>query len=153
MCILDSLHSTLLDDTDLYLVSLLQPLADRSDNLSDVEIEKLPLRLQYYEGTRVKSLQLREKLIDALYQLCNTRHSREHLRKRGVYGILRELDRSMENDEQNSTPTCIGGDGDGVKLKLLTSQQHSTLHTLIGILICDEDDISNDSDFKSNTIT
>ncbi|VDM52545.1 unnamed protein product, partial [Angiostrongylus costaricensis] len=126
----DALHSSLADESDMYLVSLLIPLADCSDKLSDDEIEKLPLRLQYYEGTREKSVQMRQKLIEALYQLCSTRISRQYLRKRGVYSLLRELDQATEED-------------------LLTSQQEHTLHALIAILIRDEDEISRDSNFES----
>uniref|UniRef100_A0A0K0DLQ9 Protein HGH1 homolog n=1 Tax=Angiostrongylus cantonensis TaxID=6313 RepID=A0A0K0DLQ9_ANGCA len=128
----DALHSTLVDDeSDMYLVSLLIPLADCSDKLSDDEIEKLPLRLQYYEGTREKSVQMRQKLIEALYQLCSTRTSREYLRKRGVYALLRELDQATEEDTHQKSHT-----------------EH-TLHALIAVLIRDEDEISRDSNFES----
>ncbi|KAJ1371161.1 hypothetical protein KIN20_033049 [Parelaphostrongylus tenuis] len=142
----DALHSTLLDESGMYLVSLLIPLADCSDKLSDDEIEKLPLRLQYYEGTREKSVQMRQKLVEALYQLCSTRHSREYLRKRGVYALLRELDQATE-EEDTHHKSHTGWTGGGVKL--LTSQQEHTLHALIAILIRDEDEISSDSNFKS----
>ncbi|VDK60532.1 unnamed protein product, partial [Cylicostephanus goldi] len=63
-----ALHQKLLDEDDLYLLSLLSPLADSEDDLSDEETQKLPLRLQYYEGKREKSLEVRQKLIEALYQ-------------------------------------------------------------------------------------
>lgn len=59
----------LLDESDVYLVALLVPLADCADELSDEEMQKLPLRLQYYEGTRDASIELRKKLVEALYQV------------------------------------------------------------------------------------
>lgn len=140
----DALHQTLLDKSEMYLESLLIPLADCADNLSDDEIERLPLRLQYYEGTREKSVKMRQKLVEALYQLCSTRHSRECLRKRGVYALLRELDKSTEDAHQKSdTNSWMSG------MKLLTSQQEYTLHAVIAILVRDEDEISHDSNSQS----
>ncbi|PIO75050.1 hypothetical protein TELCIR_02935 [Teladorsagia circumcincta] len=139
-----ALHPALLDDSDVYLVALLAPLADCSDDLSDEEIQKLPLRLQYYEGTREPSIPTRQKLVEALYQLCSTRHSREHLRSRGVYAILRELDRATEDvDEKPSKTGWIGG------VKLLAAQQEHTLHALIGILIRLEDEMAVHPDVES----
>ncbi|VDL80581.1 unnamed protein product [Nippostrongylus brasiliensis] len=141
-----ALHPLLLDDSDVYLVALLAPLADSADELSDDEIQKLPLRLQYYEGTRDSSVEVRQKSVEALYQLCATRHAREHLRRRGVYALLRELDRaSDEGDEDKKKPQSgwIGG------VKLLAAQQEHTLHALIGILIRLEDEMEVDPNVAS----
>nr|CDJ88298.1 Uncharacterised protein family UPF0507 domain containing protein [Haemonchus contortus] len=141
----DALHPILLNESDDYLVALVAPLADCSDDLSDEEIEKLPLRLQYYEGTREPSISTRQKLIEALYQLCSTRHSREYLRKKGVYAILRELDRATEdvNEKPSQQTGWIGG------VKLLAAQQDHTLHALIGILIRLEDEMAVHPDIES----
>ena len=51
------------------MTAILQPLADASDNLDDEETQKLPIRLQYYEGEREPSTQIRQKLVEALYQV------------------------------------------------------------------------------------
>ncbi|VDP38779.1 unnamed protein product, partial [Heligmosomoides polygyrus] len=100
----------MLDESDVYLVALLVPLADCADELSDEEMQKLPLRLQYYEGTRDASIELRKKLVEALYQLCATRHSRERLRQRGVYAILREMDRASDEADGSERQTgWLGG--------------------------------------------
>ncbi|KHJ97240.1 hypothetical protein OESDEN_02778, partial [Oesophagostomum dentatum] len=139
-----ALHQTLLGDNDLYLVTLLSPLADCDDELSDEEIQKLPLRLQYYEGKRENSVEVRQKLIEALYQLCATKHSRERLREKGVYALLRELDKATE-DTKSFEPGMIGEGG----VKLLTAQQEHTLHALIGILIRYEDEMAIDPSVDS----
>lgn len=63
--------STNSTDEDAFLASLMEPLADASDELTDEEIEKLPLQLQYYEGKRESDLTIICKLIETLYQVCN----------------------------------------------------------------------------------
>lgn len=67
------MHSFLLNndliDEDEFLVSIVMHLADSNDALSDEEIEKLPLDLQYYEGSRETDLLILCKLIETLYQV------------------------------------------------------------------------------------
>ncbi|ETN74054.1 hypothetical protein NECAME_13238 [Necator americanus] len=140
----DSLHQILLDENDMYLLALLVPLADSEDELNEEETQKLPLRLQYYEGKREDSVEVRQKLVEALYQLCATKHSRELLRRRGVYAILRELDKATGGNEK-SQPGLIGEAG----MQLLTAQQEHTLHALIGILIRHEEEMAIESNVES----
>lgn len=135
MCFEESIHEQLLDDSDEFLVSLLQPLADANDNLDDEEMQKLPVRLQYYEGERESSSLVRQKLIEALYQLCATRHGREALRKKGVYALLRELDRATTEPADPKAPPPK------MRPPQLLAQEEHTLHALIGVLIRYEEEM------------
>ncbi|KIH49770.1 hypothetical protein ANCDUO_20154 [Ancylostoma duodenale] len=139
-----TLHQILLDENDMYLLALLAPLADCADDLSDEETQKLPLRLQYYEGKREESVEVRQKLVEALYQLCATKHGRELLRDKGAYAILRELDKATEGPA-SFQPGMVSETG----MKLLAAQQEHTLHALIGILIRHEDEMAIDVDVES----
>lgn len=56
-------------DKDGFLVSLIEPLADSNDVLTDKEIEQLPLQLQYYEGCRETDATIICKLVETLYQV------------------------------------------------------------------------------------
>ncbi|CAI5444114.1 unnamed protein product [Caenorhabditis angaria] len=132
----DDVHPILLDQSDEYLCAILAPLMDLNDNLDDDEMSKLPIRLQYYDKERERSEIVRQKLVEALFQLCATKHGREHLRQKGVYPAMRELDKSGE--AQNAGP-------DSKKARtLLSSQEEHTLHALIGILIRYEDEMDVD---------
>ncbi|MFH4979710.1 hypothetical protein AB6A40_006419 [Gnathostoma spinigerum] len=137
-------HATLLDENDEFLSSCLQPLADASDNLDNEEIEQLPLQLQYYNGKRCEDEVIRTKLIEALLQLCTTKTGRNALRRKGVYALLRELDRATEqrNADASSRQSskdliCVMGDQ---KLRMLDESSNS-LHRLIAMLIRDDSDL------------
>ncbi|CAJ0963907.1 unnamed protein product, partial [Mesorhabditis belari] len=143
LCFDDGLHEQLLDENDQFLITLLTPLADAGDNLDDDEMEKLPLSLQYFEGSREKSLHIRQKIIESLYQLCSTRRGRTTLRKKGVYPLLRELDQATsEKADPNAPPPKM-------KPPTLLAQEEHTLHALIGILIREEEDLCISSDVHS----
>lgn len=66
------LHERLLSGEDNSLiVSMASRLADTDDEYDDDEMQKLPLPLQFFEGTREPSAEIRAKLIEALYQVCS----------------------------------------------------------------------------------
>ncbi|CAD6188449.1 unnamed protein product [Caenorhabditis auriculariae] len=132
-----ALHPTLLDDDDEYLCSVLAPLMDAQDALDDEDISKLPLRLQYYEGSRDESEIVRRKLVETLFQLCSTKHGREKLRSKSVYPAMRELDRATTSAD------------DVASQKLLSAEQEHTLHALIGILIRYEHEMAVDPQLSS----
>ncbi|CAB3401272.1 unnamed protein product [Caenorhabditis bovis] len=136
----DGLHVQLLDTNDDYLVAVLAPLMDVNDNLDEEEIAKLPLRLQYYEKSRDENPTVRQKLIEALFQLCATKHGRQVLRAKGVYAAMRELDKSGETES--------GEESERAKT-LLSSQQEHTLHALIGILIRYESEMDVDPSLET----
>ncbi|TKR67382.1 hypothetical protein L596_023543 [Steinernema carpocapsae] len=135
----DENHTALLDADEDFLTAVLSPLADSNDDLEDDEISKLPIRLQYYDGDRETDAGIRQKLIETLYQLCATKASREVLRSKGVYYILRELDKATAEPTDPSAPPP--------KMKL-TDQEH-TLHALIGMLIRYEADLDIDPNLES----
>uniref|UniRef100_A0A1I7TWK9 DUF384 domain-containing protein n=1 Tax=Caenorhabditis tropicalis TaxID=1561998 RepID=A0A1I7TWK9_9PELO len=110
---------------------------DVHDNLDEEETAKLPVRLQYYEKSRDPSDVVRQKLIEALFQLCATKHGRQVLRSKGVYPAMRELDKATEAAEEKKPH------------KLLSSQQEHTLHALIGILIRYESEMDVDPNLPS----
>jgi len=95
-------HDWLLSaDVDI-LPRLLLPLAGPTpESLSDEEIEKLPLDLQYLDDDKKmeEDPDLRKMLLEALTQLCAKRHGREHLRDKNTYIILRELHKQEKNRE------------------------------------------------------
>ncbi|CAJ0567978.1 unnamed protein product, partial [Mesorhabditis spiculigera] len=102
---------------------------------------KLPLALQYYEGSRESVPEIRQKLVEALYQLCSTKHGRCSLRKKGAYALLRELDKatSEKRPDPNAPPPKM-------KPPTLLAQEEHTLHALIGILIRYEEDLGIDTE-------
>ncbi|EGT51590.1 hypothetical protein CAEBREN_02920 [Caenorhabditis brenneri] len=132
------LHGSLLDTSDEYLSAILAPLMDVNDNLDEEETSKLPVRLQYYEKERDQSEIVRQKLIEALFQLCATKHGRQVLRSKSVYPAMRELDKATASEEDSKA-----------QHKLLSSQQEHTLHALIGILIRYESEMDVDPDLPS----
>ncbi|GMT20912.1 hypothetical protein PFISCL1PPCAC_12209, partial [Pristionchus fissidentatus] len=147
----DALHADLLDDSDDFLVALLSVIADANDTLDQEETDKLPARLQYFEGHRSNDDVLRKKVVDSLYQCCATRHGRERLRDRGVYVLAREFDRAMAAEREG------GGCGPSAPkaLKDFTSERsdpeavEANLHNLIGVLIRYESEMCVDPELAS----
>jgi len=135
----DHHHTSLLDHSDDFLTAILTPLADSNDEIDEDEMGKLPIRLQYYDGDRESDPLIRQKLIETLYQLCATRSSREILRSKGIYYILRELDKATTEPADPSLPPP--------KMKL--ADQEHTLHALIGMLIRYEADLDIDPSLES----
>ncbi|XP_026850681.1 protein HGH1 homolog [Drosophila persimilis] len=84
-------HGVILGEDDNILVAILQPLCG-PEEFSDEENDMLPIELQYLpeSKTRETDPDLRKMLLECLLQLCSTRGSREILRAKGVYEILRE---------------------------------------------------------------
>ncbi|KAI1721207.1 protein HGH1 like protein [Ditylenchus destructor] len=119
----DDLHALLLNqDEDNFLSAIVAPIADESYELDEEETSKLPLQLQYYDKNREKDMTICQKLIETLYQLCATKVGRETLRKKGIYPLLRELDKATSKEIQPSA--------DEAQLEF-----QNTLHALIGVLI------------------
>ncbi|GMR43722.1 hypothetical protein PMAYCL1PPCAC_13917, partial [Pristionchus mayeri] len=133
----DALHADLLDDSDDFLVALLSVIADANDSLDQEETDKLPARLQYFEGARSSDVVLRKKVVDALYQCCATRHGRERLRACGVYALAREFDKAIGKERDGAAD----GPSAPKALKDITSERsdpeavEANLHNLIGVLI------------------
>ncbi|EDW98643.1 protein HGH1 homolog [Drosophila yakuba] len=84
-------HDVILNEQSSILVAILQPLCG-PEEFSDEDNELLPIELQYLpeSKTREEDPDLRKMLLECLLQLCSTRRSREILRSRGAYEILRE---------------------------------------------------------------
>ncbi|VDK46984.1 unnamed protein product [Anisakis simplex] len=144
LCFDDENHERLLDKDDEFLSCIVKPLADSNDELDEDEIEKLPLQLQYYDQPRLKDPIIINSIIDALYQLCATAYGRNVLRNKGIYALLRELDKSMNKGSSSRSEHKKIEVG---KMVLLENESESPLHALIGMLIRDECDIRlSDSD-------
>ncbi|KAI1729367.1 protein HGH1 like protein [Ditylenchus destructor] len=120
----DELHALLLnrDDEDNFLCAIVAPLTDESYELDEEETSKLPLQLQYYDKNRQKDMTICQKLIETLYQLCATKVGRETLRKKGIYPLLRELDKATSKEIQSTANEA-------------QLEFQNTLHALIGVLI------------------
>lgn len=100
-CLFDTRHhQRLIDDADI-LVHLVLPLAAGSDDLSEEETEELPLDLQYLpaDKERESSKDIQKLLIECLFQLCATSEGRMSLKKSGIYYFMRELHKSIEEDD------------------------------------------------------
>ncbi|MPC14236.1 Protein HGH1 [Portunus trituberculatus] len=84
-------HEWLLGEEVEVTGRLLLPLAG-PDTFTLEENDKLPLDLQYLpnDKTREPEPNIRRLLLEALMQLCVTRHGRESLREQNVYLVLRE---------------------------------------------------------------
>ncbi|XP_013103645.1 protein HGH1 homolog isoform X1 [Stomoxys calcitrans] len=84
-------HDIILRDTDDILYAILYPLCG-PEEFSDEENDMFPIELQYLPDTKTREEDpdLRKMLLESLLQLCSRRRSREHLRAKGVYEILRE---------------------------------------------------------------
>lgn len=85
-------HQWLLSDAVDILPHLLLPLTG-PEEFSEDEMEKLPPDLQYMDDNKERECDpdIRNMLLEALLQLCSTKHGREVLRKFNVYVILKEL--------------------------------------------------------------
>jgi hypothetical protein len=129
----DDVHENLLDGDDEFLTALLAPLADERDELDEEETGLLPIGLQYYDKNRDDNEQIREKIVETLYQLCATKFGRETLRSKGVYPVLREMDKALKPNRPE-----------------LTLTDHSdTLQALIGVLIRKESEMAVPDDLQT----
>ncbi|KAH9418152.1 Protein hgh1 [Dermatophagoides pteronyssinus] len=88
------------EDPDL-LVRLVMPLAG-GEELSDDEMESLPLDLQYLpdDKKREPNPDIRRLLIETIHQFCSTKYGREIIRFTNIYYHLREYHR-WEKQEDN----------------------------------------------------
>merc|ERR1719153_359460 len=79
---------------------LLLPLTGPTpDDLSDEEIEKLPVDLQYLDEDKEvePDIDIRTMLLEGLTQLCATKSGREVLREKNAYVLLREFHKTEKN--------------------------------------------------------
>lgn len=92
-------HEILLSEDVDILPRLLLPLADNFE-YAEEENDKLPLELQYLPEDKVREVDgdVRLTVIEALTQLCAKRMSREYLRDKNAYVILRELHKWEKNE-------------------------------------------------------
>uniref|UniRef100_A0A0N5ASX9 DUF384 domain-containing protein n=1 Tax=Syphacia muris TaxID=451379 RepID=A0A0N5ASX9_9BILA len=141
-------HEKLLDPEDEFLSAFVAPLADENDNLDDDETERLPLSLQYYDGKRCSDPIIVKKITEALYQLCATKFGREVLRKKGIYYILRELDKATQATAAAANDS-VSNRGDTARSTLINTDETSMLHLLIGILIRYESEMAVDPNLES----
>lgn len=90
-CFNKASHAWLLGEEVEVVGRLLLPLAG-PDTFTEEENDRLPLDLQYLpdDKTREPDAEIRKLLLEALMQLCITRHGRERLRDQNTYLILRE---------------------------------------------------------------
>lgn len=52
-----------------FIATIVSPLADVNDELTDEEVDKLPLQLQYYDGVREKDIIIICRIVETLYQV------------------------------------------------------------------------------------
>lgn len=85
-------HEWLLSPEVDLLSSLLLPLAG-PEEFDDEDNDKLPINLQYLPETKIREADpdIRLMLLEALNQLCATKVTRQILREKNTYIILREL--------------------------------------------------------------
>ncbi|KDR19997.1 protein HGH1 homolog isoform X2 [Zootermopsis nevadensis] len=85
-------HDWLLSPKVDILPCLLLPLAG-PEEFEDTEMDKLPPELQYLPESKLRETDpdIRKMLLEALIQLCAKRSSRELMRERNTYLILREF--------------------------------------------------------------
>ncbi|KAL3090265.1 hypothetical protein niasHS_006717 [Heterodera schachtii] len=145
----DDLHEPLLRDPDSLLSALLWPLIDADDRLDEEETVLLPVQLQYWEGRRDNTAESGDKVLRTLYQFCATRHGRQCLRRKGIYALMRELDRATtpRNTHKSTTIeegricTIIDDDEGGAEEGAGLNGHGQVLRALIGMLIRTEEDI------------
>jgi len=80
---------------------LVLPLAGPTpDDLTEEEIEALPLDLQYLDDDKKieEDLDIRTMLLESLTQLCATRQGRELMREKNIYVILRQFHKQEEDE-------------------------------------------------------
>eukprot|EP00092_Neocalanus_flemingeri_P009415 GFUD01010129.1.p1 GENE.GFUD01010129.1~~GFUD01010129.1.p1 ORF type:complete len:355 (-),score=115.92 GFUD01010129.1:103-1167(-) len=94
-CCFDTEHHEWLLGPDVDIVPrLLLPLAGPTpEDLADDDIEKLPVDLQYLDEDKTiePDVDIRTMLLEGLAQLCATKASREVLREKNVYVVLRQF--------------------------------------------------------------
>lgn len=93
-------HPWLIGPTVDIVPRLVLPLAGPTpDELTEEEVEALPLDLQYLDETKTveEDLDIRTMLLESLTQLCATRQGREDMRRVKVYLVLRQF-HSQETD-------------------------------------------------------
>ena len=87
-------HDWLISDKVDIVPRLVLPLAGpSSDAITDEEMESLPVDLQYLDEDKMieADVDIRIMLLESLTQLCATKSSRNELRNKNIYVILREL--------------------------------------------------------------
>ena len=87
-------HQWLISDQVDILPRLLLPLAGPSpESITDEEMEKLPVDLQYLDDDKrvERDVDIKIMLLESLTQLCATKFGREEMRSRNLYVILREF--------------------------------------------------------------
>ncbi|XP_064621016.1 protein HGH1 homolog [Lineus longissimus] len=91
-------HEWLLSDKVDILPCLLLPLAG-PETFDDDDMDKLPPDLQYLDDdkTREPEAEIRKMLVEAIYQLCATKHGRKYMKDKNAYVIIRELDKWEED--------------------------------------------------------
>jgi len=100
-CLFDTKHhQRLIDEADI-LVHLVLPLASGSDDLSEDEMEELPLDLQYLpaDKERESSKDIQKLLIECLFQLCATSEGRASVKKSGIYYFMREFHKAIDEED------------------------------------------------------
>ncbi|VDN52294.1 unnamed protein product [Dracunculus medinensis] len=155
-------HETILNN-DEYFCGIIEPLMDLSYQFSDNEMEKLPLQLQYYDRTRISDFSLINKLLDIIYKLISTGTGLDCLSRKGIYAVLRELDKSLNHlsqknilfnegnfkeygskddwqEERIGNEICKRTVQNENKMKLI-DENSDLLHLLIGILINSSENI------------
>lgn len=79
------------NDGDFFLIAALASrLLDVRSQLSDQELEALPLELQLLDRSSESDLAIRSMIIESLIILGTTKRGRECMRKKEIYPILRE---------------------------------------------------------------
>lgn len=91
VCFDSARHDWLLSESVNVLPFILLPLAG-PEEYSEEDNDKFPIELQYLDADKQREpdVDLRNMLLDCLSQLCATTRSRELLRSKGAYEILRE---------------------------------------------------------------
>jgi len=102
LCFDPAHHQWLLDESQVdILPKLLLPLAGPTPDSFDADdIDKLPMDLQYLDDDQEmeQDPDLRKMLLESIYQLCATRQSREYIRGKNAYLILRELHKTEKEE-------------------------------------------------------
>ncbi|XP_002739897.1 protein HGH1 homolog [Saccoglossus kowalevskii] len=103
-CFESDYHSWLLSDSVDILPRLLLPLAG-PEELTEDEMDGMPFDLQYLEEDKKREPDpdIRQMLIEAVFQLCTTKEGRDIVKAKKTYIILRELDRWEKDPKVKST--------------------------------------------------
>ncbi|XP_077996162.1 protein HGH1 homolog [Glandiceps talaboti] len=94
-CFETEYHTWLLSDQVDILPRLLLPLAG-PEELTEEEMEGMPEDLQYLEEEKKRETDpdIRQMLLEAVFQLCSTKEGRKTVKDKQTYIIIRELHRS-----------------------------------------------------------